>query len=64
MLRRLEDRIRELCAKTLTARGTAELEPIFSELKSALHEHTKRLRENAGIKLIRRENGTPQRRSS
>lgn len=38
VLRRLEDRIRELCAKTLTTRGP-ELDSALEDLKSALHEH-------------------------
>ena len=65
VLRRLEDRIRELCAKTLTAQGSAELEPIFSELTSALHEHTERLRKTAALKLVcREEDSLPERRSA
>lgn len=64
MFRRLEDRIRELCARTLVARGP-ELEQIFSELKSALHEHSEQLRKSAGIKLVRRElDAPPERRSA
>jgi hypothetical protein len=64
MLRRLEDRIRELCARTLVVSGS-ELEQIFLELKSALHEHTERLRITAAVKLVRRENdGPPERRSA
>ena len=62
MLRRLEDRIRELCAQTIVARGANELEPIFSELKSALHEHTERLRKNAVLKLVRRNGDSSNRR--
>ena len=44
MLRRLEDRIRELCAKALIARGP-ELHLILEDLKSALHEHSEPSRE-------------------
>lgn len=51
MLRRLEDRIRYLCRKALTARDD-ELDALFSELRSALHEHSNRLRQLAGLKLI------------
>lgn len=65
MLRRLEDRIRELCAKTLTAQGAADLEPILSELNSALHQHMERLRKTAGSKLVRRaDDSFPERRSA
>jgi hypothetical protein len=63
MLRRLEDRIRELCARTLVVSGS-ELEQIFLELKSALHEHTERLRITAAVKLVRRENDGPHERRS
>jgi hypothetical protein len=64
MLRRLEDRIRELCAKTLIAQGAAQLEPILSELNSALREHMERLRKTAGLKLVRRvDDAFPERRS-
>ena len=48
--RRLEDRIRELCARAVTATG-AELEPLISELQSALREHNSRLRTLAAAKL-------------
>jgi hypothetical protein len=50
MLRRLEDRIRELCATALTAEEP-QLEIILSELQSALREHTDRLRRLAAAKL-------------
>ena len=50
MLRRLEDRIRELCAMAVTAEEP-ELERILSELQSALREHTERLRRLAAAKL-------------
>jgi hypothetical protein len=52
--RRLEDRIRELCAKAIAAPGGDELEPALSELKAALHEHTERLRQLAAKKLVPR----------
>jgi hypothetical protein len=65
VLRRLEDRIRELCAKTITAQGTAELESVLTELKSALHEHSERLRTMAVLKLVRRNGDSfPNRRSA
>jgi hypothetical protein len=41
--RRLEDHIQQLCRKAVAARPE-ELEAIFLELKTALHEHTQRLR--------------------
>ena len=48
--RRLEDRIRELCSRALSASG-AELEPLISELQAALREHNSRLRKLAADKL-------------
>jgi hypothetical protein len=51
---RLDDRIRELCGKALTA-NDAELQPILSELQGALHEHAERLRKLATEKLGKRE---------
>jgi hypothetical protein len=48
--RRLEDRIRELCARAVTAQDP-ELDSIFSALQSALREHNERLRKLAAAKL-------------
>jgi len=42
--RRLEDRIRELCAKAVVTPESAELDEIFQQLRAALREHTERLR--------------------
>src|SRR5580698_3958324 len=64
MLRRLEDRIRELCAKTITARGSEELEPVLCKLKIALNEHTDRIRRAAIAKLVVGGNGSPPERRS
>jgi hypothetical protein len=50
MLRRLEDRIRYLCRKALTARDD-ELGSLFWELRSALHEDANRLRQLAALNL-------------
>jgi hypothetical protein len=64
MLRRLEDRIRSLCCKALTARDN-EMDAIFRDLRSALHEHTDRLRQLAAVKLFSAKDGLlPERRSS
>jgi len=48
--RRLDDRIRELCAKVVAA-TEEEVEPAISELQAALREHTSRLRKLAVTKL-------------
>lgn len=51
MLRRLEDRIRELCARVIIARGQ-ESERKLEELKVALAEHTERIRKAAILTLF------------
>jgi hypothetical protein len=48
--RRLEDRIRELCARAVTAQDF-ELDTIFSALQLSLREHNDRLRKLAAVKL-------------
>jgi hypothetical protein len=48
--RRLEDRIRELSRKALTAKDS-ELEAVFAELRTALHQHIERIRRFATMKL-------------
>jgi hypothetical protein len=59
--RRLEDRIRELCTKVIDA-DERHFGPILSNLKSALSEHTARLRQFAAAKLTRMP--TPRQRRS
>jgi hypothetical protein len=44
----MEDRIRKLCSELLAKRGDEELEPIFAELREALHQHIESLRERVG----------------
>jgi len=48
--RRLEDKIRQLCAQAIAA-PPSEFDPAIAELKLALHEHTERLRQLAASKL-------------
>jgi hypothetical protein len=48
--RRLEDRIRELCAKAATASDDETLE-VLQELRRALHEHARQLRAMAAQTL-------------
>jgi hypothetical protein len=48
--RRLEDRIRELCARAVAAHDS-ELDTIFSDLQRSLHEHNDRIRKLAAAKL-------------
>lgn len=61
MLRRLEDRIRELCALAVRAEEP-RLEIILSELQSALREHTERLRRLAAAKLTMLDENVQQER--
>ena len=43
--RRLQDRIEVLVTKALGTRDADELEQVIQDLRKALHEHAKRLRE-------------------
>ena len=49
--RRLEDRIRELCARAVTT-PEPELGEILAQLTLALQEHAKRMKQNAGEQLF------------
>lgn len=43
--RRLQDRIEILVTKALSTREAAELDRVIQDLREALHEHARRLRE-------------------
>jgi hypothetical protein len=60
--RRLEDRIRDLCAQALTAED-AEMEAIFGALQLALREHVERLRKLAALNLTKASSLPPERRA-
>ncbi|HZR55881.1 MAG TPA: hypothetical protein VFA74_03335 [Terriglobales bacterium] len=47
MTSRLEDRIKGLCAKAVALPDSDELNQVLAELKSALSEHTERIRKMA-----------------
>jgi len=49
-MRRLEDRIRVLCARAV-AEKSDEWKPLLEELKTALHEHSERMRQMFGRSL-------------
>jgi hypothetical protein len=59
--RRLEDRIRELCHKAVTA-NDSELKQVMTELQSCLHDHADRLRQLMVLKLSKRKNDHPPER--
>jgi hypothetical protein len=63
--RRLDDRIRELCAKVATASKTTaptgELNGILQDLLCAVHEKIERLRTLAAKHLVSREPSTERR---
>jgi len=45
-MRRLEDRIRDLCAQVVSIDDPDQLRRALDELRAALQEHTQRLRQN------------------
>jgi len=45
--RRLDDRIRELCAEAVAAKNSHKARQILAELQSAIHQYTHRLRTRA-----------------
>lgn len=47
MSRRLEDRIRELCALAVSCKEPAQMDEILPVLKQALHEQAERMRKLA-----------------
>jgi hypothetical protein len=49
--RRLEDRIRELCAAACQA-PISELDAVLKKLQAALHEHNQRFRKLAADSLV------------
>ena len=51
--RRLQDRIEVLVTKTLGIRDADELEEAIQDLREALHEHAKRLREADAVQSKR-----------
>jgi hypothetical protein len=54
MSRRLEDRIRELCARAVVTTDLDELDTILTQLRPALREHIELLRKLAADRLVPR----------
>ena len=63
MNRRLEDRIRELCALAVVTRRDDERKLILAELSGALHDHNQRLKIKAALKLVEQIDGFEERRA-
>jgi hypothetical protein len=59
--RRLDDRIRDLCTDAVAAKDYPKAKSILSELRSAVHLYTQRLRARAAAILTGR-NFPPERR--
>jgi hypothetical protein len=59
MPQRLDDRIRELCAKAVATPESPQLDEILRQLQQALHEHAKRLREMVAYYPVRSEAPPP-----
>jgi hypothetical protein len=57
--RRLEDRIRKLCADAVVATDPALLNPILEQLQSALRDHTAKLRRMASLRPAPRDRRQP-----
>jgi hypothetical protein len=55
MFQRLEDRIKQLCAKALSTPESPELNDVLKQFQDALHEHTDRLRDMVASRRIRTE---------
>jgi hypothetical protein len=56
--KRLEDRIQALLAKAVDTADAGELESVISDLRSALNQHVKQLREMAASRPGPRRRGT------
>jgi hypothetical protein len=62
--RRLEDQIRQLCARAVDVRGEDELHHVSQELRTALREHLSRLKHKAVVKLVKKDEGFQERRAA
>jgi hypothetical protein len=62
--RRLDDKIRQLCASAVDTKNPQKVKPILSELRSAIHQYTQRLRTRAAAGVTGGSEVTPERRNS
>ncbi len=60
MFRRLDDKVRELCAWALASQDPVELHEIATQLRAALREHIKRVRLSAVNAPLTERRGNPQ----
>jgi hypothetical protein len=58
-MRRLEDRIRELCTRAIDTAEHAQFNEVIEEIREALHEHANRLRKLAATKIPEPERHKP-----
>lgn len=63
-VRRVDDRIRELCAQAVDAESSHQAKVILAELQEAIHVYTQRLRQRAAAMLSGFSNLPPERRSA
>lgn len=62
MNRRLEDRIRTLCAEALRIQNDREFRKSLRDLRAALDESNRRLKRVALLKLVGKDDGLQERR--
>lgn len=62
--RRVEDRIRELCAEAVAAKSSHKAQLILAELRLAIRQYTQRLRNRAAAVFIGCSDLPPERRKT
>lgn len=62
--RRVEDRIRDLCAEAVTTNNSHRVESILAELRLAIRQYTQRLRNRAAAVLSGCSDLPPERRKN
>ncbi len=62
--RRVEDRIRDLCAEAVTTKNSHRVESILAELRLAIRQYTQRLRNRAAAVLSGCSDLPPERRKN
>jgi hypothetical protein len=62
--RRVDDRIRELCAEAVAAKSSHKAREVLAELQVALHQYTQRLRNRAAALLTGCPDLPPEHRKS